>query len=391
MIAAIRELPPGNIVSRTRHDPFPGVPDGIPIQAEITVDPDGGRIDVDLRDNPDCQPCGLNLSEATARCAVMLGVFNSIDHTVPPNAGSFRRLRIHLRDNCVVGIPRHPVSCSVATTNLADRLANAVQRGMAELGEGIGLADAGTPQPPAQAVISGTDPRSNQPFVNQIILPSITGGPGGPAADGWLTLGNPVLAGMAFRDSVEVDEIHHPIRVVAQYILPDTEGAGRFRGSPGAFVEYGPVDCTLEAIYVSDSTVGAPLGARGGLGGAPATQFKRGRDGTAIPIPAAGHIFLEPGETILSISCGGGGYGPASERDPQRVREDVAEGWISAGRAREVYGIDVHPPARHLLRSVSLRDAADAATEELDRPQKGSGKSSWKGRSSGSGRGVGHE
>lgn len=355
MIAEINKLPAETIVSRTIHDPFPGVPDGIPIKAEITVDPADARIEVDLRDNPDCQPCGLNLSEATARCAVMLGIFNSIDHAVPPNAGSFRRLTIHLRENCVVGIPRHPASCSVATTNLADRLANAVQRGMAELGEGIGLAEAGTPQPPAQAVLSGKDPRNgDQPFVNQIILPSITGGPGSPEADGWLTLGNPVLAGMAFRDSVEVDEMHHPIRIRAQYILPDTEGAGRFRGSPGAFVEYGPVDCTIEAIYVSDGTVRPPIGARGGLGGAPAQQFKRGKDGRAIPVEAAGHIFLEPGETILSISCGGGGYGPPRERDPERVREDVTEGWISAKRAQDVYGVRVDPPRRDLQRRVDL-------------------------------------
>jgi quercetin dioxygenase-like cupin family protein len=66
----------------------------------------------------------------------MLGVFNAIGRGVPPNAGSFRRLRIHLRENCCVGIPRHPFSCSVATTNLADRVTNAVQRALAELADG---------------------------------------------------------------------------------------------------------------------------------------------------------------------------------------------------------------------------------------------------------------
>ena len=42
----------------------PGVPDGIPIKVDVA----GrcrrpGRIAVDLRDNLDCLPCGLNLSE----------------------------------------------------------------------------------------------------------------------------------------------------------------------------------------------------------------------------------------------------------------------------------------------------------------------------------------
>ena len=40
------------------------------------------------------------------------------------------------------------------------------------------------------------------------------------------------------------------------------------------------------------------------------------------------------------MSSGGGGYGPPRERDPDRVRRDVAEGWISPERARDVYGVE---------------------------------------------------
>ena len=54
-----------------------------------------------LRDNADCLPCGLNLSEATARTAAMIGVFNGIAATVPPNAGSFRQL-IHCTSLAIV-------------------------------------------------------------------------------------------------------------------------------------------------------------------------------------------------------------------------------------------------------------------------------------------------
>ena len=127
---------------------------------------------VDLRDNIDCQPCGLNLSEGCARTAAMVGIYNGIlDHTVPANAGSFRRVDVLLRENCVVGIPRHPHSCSVATTNLADRVANPVQRAIAEIAPGYGMADTGPIMPPAMGVISGKDPRhDNAAFVNQIFL-----------------------------------------------------------------------------------------------------------------------------------------------------------------------------------------------------------------------------
>jgi N-methylhydantoinase B len=39
------------------------------------------------------------------------------------------------------------------------------------------------------------------------------------------------------------------------------------------------------------------------------------------------------------VSPSGGGYGPPEERDPERVRLDVVDGWISRHRAARVYGV----------------------------------------------------
>ena len=78
MIAAIRRLPAGTVTREGRHDPIPGMPDGVPVKVTVTVDPDEARIEVDLRDNLDCQPCGLNLTEATSRTAAMMGVFTGL-------------------------------------------------------------------------------------------------------------------------------------------------------------------------------------------------------------------------------------------------------------------------------------------------------------------------
>jgi N-methylhydantoinase B len=338
--SALSRLPGGRIVAEGAHDPFPGVPDGIPVKVALEIDPEAGRVSIDLRDNPDCQPCGLNLTEATSRTAAMIGVFNSIDHTVPPNGGSFRRLDIRLRENCCVGIPRHPTSCSVATTNLADRVTNAIQRGIAELGEGAGMAECGPPIPASVAVLSGVDPRTGSPFVNQIFL-ALSGGAAAPSEDAWLTIGHVGNAGFVLRDSVEVDELHHPIRIVEQRLLPDTEGAGRFRGASSLLAEYGPIEATtLTVMYASDGTINPARGARGGSDGAPSRQFKRLRDGSLEDAPPTGAVVLEPGETIVSMSSGGGGYGPPRERDPERVRRDLAEGWITAERAHEVYGVE---------------------------------------------------
>ena len=48
------------------------------VRAEVEILPHEERIVVDLRDNPDCLPCGLNMSEATSRSAALIGVFNSL-------------------------------------------------------------------------------------------------------------------------------------------------------------------------------------------------------------------------------------------------------------------------------------------------------------------------
>jgi len=112
MISALRKIPNGRAVKFSTHDPVPGTPpEGIRIKADVTVNSDEAIVEVDLRDNPDTLPCGLNLSEACARTAPMVGIFNSIDHTVPKNAGSFRRIKLHLREGCIAGIPQHPTSC----------------------------------------------------------------------------------------------------------------------------------------------------------------------------------------------------------------------------------------------------------------------------------------
>lgn len=339
MDAAIRRLPAGVATTSTRHDPFPGVPDGVPVQARVEVLPADGMIDIDLRDNPDCVPSGLNLSEASSRTAALIGVFNSIDHTVPHNRGSFRRVRIHLRENCVVGVPRHPVSCSVATTNLANRVGNLVQRAMAGIGPGMGMAEVGTGMSPSEAVVSGVDTRpGGGPFVNQIFT-GPNGGAAGPVTDGWLTMSDLGSGGTLLLDSVEIDELKQPIVIHSRRLARDTEGAGFRRGAPGLHVEYGPLGGELEAIYANDGAVNPMQGARGGLAGARSAQLKRDAAGRLSELDICGPVRVEPGERLVARTSGGGGYGPPETREPDRVARDVDEGWISAARAASVYRV----------------------------------------------------
>jgi N-methylhydantoinase B len=339
--ATIRALPAGTRTGRDLHDavPLPGVEEGVELQAKVTVDPDAGEVEIDLRENPDCLPCGLNLTESTSTTSALIGVFNSIDHTVPRNSGSARAIRVLLRENCCVGIPVHPASCSLATTGLAERLGAIVQRTLAEFEDGMGMAAPGPECPPATASLSGRDPRhGDAPFVDMMILGN-SGGAAHARGDGWLTNGETSDGGSMMRDSTEVLELLRPIRVWSDMIVPDTGGDGRFRGAPSLYVEYGPVDTKLEVLYAADGTVNPALGARGGEPGALLRPFMRRAGGEVLDLDPWGHVILEPGETIISISAAGGGYGAPLERDPERVRHDLLEGWVTAQRARDTYGV----------------------------------------------------
>jgi N-methylhydantoinase B len=366
MVRELSELPAGRLVGTGRHDPVPGlVPDGIPLRVEIAIDPAEAMVDVDLRDNIDCVPAGFNESRACAISSVIIGVFNQLPRPVPHNEGSFRRIRVHLRENCVAGIPLHPTCCSVATTNVADRLINITQSAFAGLGDGYGLAEGAVGSGPGFGVISGADARrGDASYINQVYFAS-SGGPGAPSEDGWLFYGIPVCAGLMYRDSIEVAEQKYPIVIDEVRLLADSEGAGRFRGAPGSRVRFGPTDRPMTVAYVIDGHHDPPRGVLGGGDAQPHDVVRRTADGAEHELPKVGAVELVPGETVVSVTNGGGGYGPPSERDPERVRRDVEAGYVSAGRAAEVYGVAV-------LRQADGRCAVNAeATARLRQDDSG--------------------
>ena len=122
----------------------------------------------------------------------------------------------------------------MATTNLTDRVVNVTQSAFAKFGEGFGLAQGGNAMGAPMAVISGRDLRHNdEPYINQIFLGK-NGGPGGPSADGWVTYVLPNAGGVTYRDSIELDELKHPLHIHLQRLAIDSGGAGRFRGAHGS-------------------------------------------------------------------------------------------------------------------------------------------------------------
>lgn len=342
MEAAIRKLPSTRLIGETAHDAF-GEFGPIPLKVSLEIDAEAGRVEIDLRDNPDCLPAGINLSRATATTSVLIGLFNNLENGIPANSGSLRRVEVKLRENCVAGIPIHPTCCSLATTNVADRLVNLTQRMFAELGADQGIAEGGNSLGAAMAVLTGTDqrpgsPQAGLPYVTHMLL-GTNGGPATTVSDGWLTWGVPVAAGLVYRDSVELIEQKNPVHVESLRLITDSGGPGRQRGAPTAEIVYGPLDSEMTISWVGDGHSTPPAGIHGGGSGCTAGAARIAADGTRAPLPPMGELVLQPGELVAANSCSGGGCGDPFERDPEAVLEDVRERWVSRARAESVYGV----------------------------------------------------
>ncbi|MDQ2622742.1 MAG: hydantoinase B/oxoprolinase family protein [Actinomycetota bacterium] len=339
MAQAVSELPAARIEAESTHDPLPGLEDGVKVNVKIGIDPDSQRIEVDLRDNIDCVPAGINLSQSCATAGAVIAVFNCLEADVPRNAGSFRRIDVLIREGSVAGGLKFPFSSSMSTTNVLNRLINAAQSSFAQLGDGFGLAEGGGALGVGWGVYSGIDDRSGDPYINQAVIGN-NGGPGGPGCDGWVTYAMPDCAKTVYIDSVEIIEQKYPLHFEAVRLLADSGGAGRFRGGPASEVIYGPArQNDMQVFYAADFAERPPQGVLGGMPGRGAEAAKLAADGTETPLPPMGGADLAPGEFIRGIEAGGGGYGSPLERDPQAVVDDLLEGWVSSGQAEKTYGV----------------------------------------------------
>jgi N-methylhydantoinase B len=353
--AIAADLPAGRVIGETRLDPFPGIPDGIPLKATIDVDPVAGTVVVDLRDNPDCVPAGLNLTESTAKNAATTAVLIALNSKpdakrilVPNNSGSHRRIQILTRENCVVGRPRHPASASCATTTVQDRTVGMVVSGLSKLRDGVGAAEPTYGSSPVQGVVSGPDARrGGAPYIFQIFA-GTCGGPATAPSDGWLTFLVTGGCGINYIDSTEVSEQKYPIVVWEKVVRMDSEGAGRTRGAPGNVSIYGPLHDALECQYFHDGVVNRAVGVHGGGHPQGPEAWHVLPDGRwEYYEHVVGEVQIDVGESIVSLSAGGGGYGRPTERDPAKVLVDVIDGYVSPQRARHTYGVVIGgDPAR---------------------------------------------
>jgi len=357
---AIKALPSGQFVAEAVHDPIDKyLPNGVHIKAGINIDSRTGKIRVDLTDNPDCVDAGLNLTQATATMSATQAVLCCLDSDIPPNSGSLRRIDVKLRENCIVGIPRFPHSCSVATTNMTDTIINAILAGFAQLGDGYGFSQGNMCNGAGTGVCSGKDWRTEgAPYVNQMFM-SAGGMPASAQYDGMHGMVNPVSVGLVYRDSIEVNEQRFPFQVECVRALEDSCGAGRRRGGPASEVIFGPRHDDMLVINISNGLINVPQGVLGGLPAKQGIQVRLAANGSREVYSTDAYCHLAPGDRLHAIDNGGGGYGDPLDREAERVLSDVAERYVSREQAKEVYGVVI-------IGSRELDDlAVDAKSTEI--------------------------
>lgn len=338
--AAIAKLPAGTYEYETCHDPVPGVADaGIPVRVRVTVDPVAGEILVDVRDNIDNVPGGLNLSANTCTGSCRIGMFNNLDESIPHNEGAKSQIKVLMREGSVIGAPKYPVGTSVATTNVNDRLMIAGNAVFSRMGAPYGQAESASHLPAGTGVISGADPfKGGKGYVNQIFV-GYGGGGANHGHDGWVTYCGPANAGLIQLDSVEVDESMYPIIIERRGVMQDSQGCGEFEGAPGMGGVFYPLDHDMTIIYAADGTANPPKGVLGGTTAKASYSRRINGNGAAEDLPAFAEEVIAAGSKIEFTACGGGGYGAPERRDPARVVASVNCGWLSREMAERVYKV----------------------------------------------------
>jgi N-methylhydantoinase B len=255
----------------------------------------------------------------------------------PINEGSLRPLKVILGSGSVVTAVR-PAAMRVWMTvpmTVVDTIYKAMSKAIPQHTIAGHFADL------VSGYLNGVDPRNGRLFI---------GGVGGPMGGGWgAKLAEDGMSatvcsndGDTHNAPCEQTEVKLPILVERLALRQDSGGPGRYRGGLG--VEK-VIQARANAAFHSqmERVNCAPWGLQEGLSGM-GNQITMKVDGKDLSDFPNGKVFgkrLKPGDSFTLRSGGGGGFGPPSERDPEKVAYDVRQGYVSHKIAREIYRVAI--------------------------------------------------
>jgi N-methylhydantoinase B len=138
---------------------------------------------------------------------------------------------------------------------------------------------------------------------------------------------------------IEILESEYPCRITRFDLVPDSGGAGQWRGGLSMRREYELLaDATV--IRRFDKARFPPQGLGGGRPGGPSRFVVRLGTADEFEAPASGRYEMKAGERFLVQTAGGGGYGNPQARDRTALARDIGEGYVTAAAADWNYGAE---------------------------------------------------
>lgn len=132
------------------------------------------------------------------------------------------------------------------------------------------------------------------------------------------------------------------VRVLRYAVIPDSGGAGRFRGGSALRLDVRVLHPdTIFTARGMERTKFQPWGLDGGQAGAASDCWLDPETAEAHRLGKVDVERLAAGTVISLRTPGGGGYGDPLTRDPIRVLDDVLDGFVSIGAARAQYGVAI--------------------------------------------------
>lgn len=330
--AGIAALPDGE-VEFTEWNDDDGVHEG-PFKIHLKLTKANDEIICDFSQTPPQSGGAVHCHEVFTISCVYAALRTLFDSNVPNNAGLYKPIKIIVPDGTIISAV-FP-SAVGSRGQIGFRLRSVVLGALGKLTQGTLPACPGGSEFAISASGYGLDGKR---FLH-LEFHNTTGNGGGPYQDGQ-DAGPNCISNLA-NVPIELIEAENPLRVDCYEFLPDTGGAGKYRGALGVVRQY---RCLVPNILVqvrSDRFKSRPWGLLEGEPGAAARAWLNPHLDTAEPLPSKFIRTLNEGDVFRAEMAGSGGYGHPFERDPVAIVSDILQEKISPAHAREAYGVVVN-------------------------------------------------
>jgi N-methylhydantoinase B len=324
--AVIAALPPGRASAAGLLD-SDGIDLDKPIRLAVTVEIRDGIATFDFSASDPQARGPVNLRPSLVEACVFYSLIGCFGPNLAFNDGMRDLVRIVLAPRTVLNADPPGSVSNYQVVNL--KLVDVILEALAAFNPARALANSGSSSVISVAWSKG---RPGQATLQYEIMGAAYGG--GPGHDG--TTATATHLSNLHIAPIEILESEFPCRITRFDLVPDSGGAGEWRGGLSLAREYEVLEAAT-IVRRFDKARHPPGGLKGGRAGA-AARFVTGLGTPAERVTPPGRYELKAGDRFLLQSAGGGGYGDPRRRDAAALVRDVAEGYVSPQGARRDYG-----------------------------------------------------